>query len=435
MRLSLPDQPESVAQARRAAILLVVPVGAIHRQTGGGQRTGIIFEALKRIGDVVVFILSDTPIDGAEVFFPGARRVMYQTHRAITAPASNPVLRTAQAVDRFLRPRRTFTPHAGLRDALLAAFDQWGGPGDLDRPRLVAVRYARTFAATGLAARPEARLFVCLDIDDRDDTKIDLQIRRRLGDRLGTLARGLWQRRFEQTLRTILSRASILFIAKTEDRFDIAAPPQVVLGNVPFEAPAVPEIVPADRTDAVLLFVGSVGNRPNLAGVTWFLRRCWPAIRAARPDAEVRVVGLGDWSALPAALSSQPGVTIVGTVDDVAAEYARARAAICPIQEGAGSQIKVIEACAFGRPVVTTAFAAGGFGADIAAALPVARDAAGFAEACIALLADPARAARQGSILRALQQERYSRVAMERLIVTTLSAHIGLAQPRPEVPA
>jgi glycosyltransferase involved in cell wall biosynthesis len=141
----------------------------------------------------------------------------------------------------------------------------------------------------------------------------------------------------------------------------------------------------------------------------------------------VRVVGLGDWSSLPSDLITQPGVELVGAVDDLASEYAQARAAICPILEGAGSQIKVIEACAYSRPVVSTAFASGGFGPDIERNLSVASDADSFARACTDLLSDPARAARQGAALRDLQQATHSRETVENLIFTTLTDVIASA--------
>ncbi|WP_143710451.1 glycosyltransferase family 4 protein [Tabrizicola sp. TH137] len=428
-------QPQRDAAPEAAAVVLVLPVGAIHPKSGGGQRSAILFEALKRIGDVVVLILAETPVTGAEEFFPGARRVVSFATPAMAAPSRNAVIRAAQAVNRFLFPGRTFAPQAGLSDAILHQFTHWDGQTAWTGQRLVAARYARTFAVTGLRSQPAQGLLTCLDIDDRDDQKIDLQIRRRLGNLLGTLARLLWRNRFTQTLHNTLTQTSLVYLAKPEDRFPLTEPPQVVVPNVPFLAPDAAEIVPVAGTAETILFVGSAGHRPNLAGVTWFLRACWPAIRAARPSATFRIVGLGDWSALPADLTEQPGVQVVGTVEDLSAEYALARAAICPIREGAGSQIKVIEACAFARPVVTTAFASGGFGPAIEAALSVATDAPGFVQACIDLLADPARAARQGAALHQLQQATHSRDAVERLIVTTLTDVMAQSRPLPKVPA
>ena len=426
---------QKTAAPLAAAVVLVLPVGAIHPRTGGGQRSGILFDALKKVGDVVVIILSERAVEGAEVFFPGARRVVSFTTLAMAAPPANAALRALLAVNRFLFPGRTFATQEDLSAAILREFDHWDDAGPSTGPRIVAARYARTFAITGLSACPERGLFICLDIDDRDDHKIDLQIRRRLGTLLSNLTGLLWRRRFVKALQGTLSRASILFLAKADDFFDIATPSQFVMPNVPFLAPDPTAMVPVEGTTETLLFVGSAGHRPNLAGVTWFLRACWPAIRAARPAARFRIVGFGDWSALPADLAAQPGVEVVGGVDDLAPEYGQARAAICPILEGAGSQIKVIEACAYGRPVVSTAFASGGFGPEIERALSVASDPAGFAQACIDLLADPARAARQGATLRALQQATHSREAVENLIVTTLTDLVASVGPHRKVPS
>lgn len=434
--LTSTEHPRPDASApHKAAVVLIVPIGAINPRSGGGQRTVILFDALKKVGDVVVLILSERPVEGADVFFPGARRVVSFTTPAMAAPPASATLRAILAINRFLFPGRTFASQDALSAAILREFDQWDDAGSWTGQRLVAARYARTFAITGLRQDPEARLFTCLDIDDRDDYKIDLQIRRRLGALLGTLARLLWRRSFVATLRATLSRASLVYLAKAEDRFDVASPPQVVIPNVPFLAPQANALVPVEGTGETLLFVGSAGHGPNLNGVTWFLRACWPAIRAARPAATIRIVGLGDWSALPSDLTDLPGVQVVGLVDDLAPEYARARAAICPILEGAGSQIKVIEACAHARPVVSTAFASGGFGPEIERSLSVASDPVGFAQACIDLLADPERAARQGAALRALQQATHSRAAVENLIVTTLTDLVASARLPRKVPS
>lgn len=410
------------------ATALVVPVTGLDPRSGTGQRTAILFEALRKLGDVAVIILAETEFRGAEVFFPGARTVVTLPTVALASKVPPKPVRVFNAVKRLLIPSRTYASEPGLSSAILCVLGH-SHPDIDDRIALVAFRYAQTFAFSGLQQDPAARLIVCVDVDDRDDYRIDQQIRLRLGNLWSGIVSFLWRDRFQRSLEALLSRSSIVFFAKEQDRMPNLSAKQVVVQNVPFGSHGSTEAADVQSAPESLLFVGVASHRPNLAGVTWFLRACWPAIRAARPAARFRIVGLGDWSALPADLAAQPGVEVVGGVDDLAPEYGQARAAICPILEGAGSQIKVIEACAYGRPVVSTAFASGGFGPEIERALSVASDPAGFAQACIDLLADPARAARQGATLRALQQATHSREAVENLIVTTLTDLVASVGP------
>lgn len=435
MKTAASPQTEQRGAPGTAAVVFVVPAGSLDTRSGTGQRTAILFEAFRKLGEVSVIILAETAFSGGERLFPGARRVIAVASPAMARPPARTSARAAQAIRRLLAPGRTFAAQPGLAGTILDELDAIARSSASQGSRIVAARYARTFALTGLRADPAQGLASCVDVDDRDDQKIDHQIKTRLGPSLGGLASLFWKPRFTRRLSATLSQASVVFLAKEQDRFTGMAAPQIVVPNVPFATPDTAAIIALEETAETLLFVGIASHRPNLAGVTWFLRACWPAIRAARPTATFRIVGLGDWSALPADLTAQPGVQVVGTVEDLAAEYALARAAICPIREGAGSQIKVIEACAFARPVVTTAFASGGFGPAIEAALSVATDAPGFVQACIDLLADPARAARQGATLHQLQQATHSRDAVERLIVTTLTDVMAQSRPLPKVPA
>lgn len=96
---------------------------------------------------------------------------------------------------------------------------------------------------------------------------------------------------------------------------------------------------------------------------------------------------------------------------DLEQEYAGARVAICPVREGGGSKIKVIEAASYWRPVVGTSHSFRGFDGLDWNDLSSADDPNTFAEATIRLLTDLATADRQATKLRAWQRATYSRSA------------------------
>jgi glycosyltransferase involved in cell wall biosynthesis len=116
-------------------------------------------------------------------------------------------------------------------------------------------------------------------------------------------------------------------------------------------------------------------------------------------------------------------------VPDLATEYARARLAISPVSLGAGTKIKVVEACAFGRPVVATSHSARGFEAAFAGDMAVADSPARFIDACARFLSDPALADRAGTALQAAQQAHFSFDAATTRIADDLRALIDAHQP------
>jgi succinoglycan biosynthesis protein ExoO len=126
---------------------------------------------------------------------------------------------------------------------------------------------------------------------------------------------------------------------------------------------------------------------PNVDGLRWFLEQVWPAVQVACPSAEFRVVG----TAASQVASRQPGVTLVGEVDDLAAEYGQADAVVVPLRSGSGLKVKLIEAINEGCPVVTTSVGAQGLGGIEPAPFELADTADQFALATIALLQKPAR--------------------------------------------
>jgi hypothetical protein len=106
----------------------------------------------------------------------------------------------------------------------------------------------------------------------------------------------------------------------------------------------------ADETRRILF----IGNKypPNTLGLNNFLRRNWPHIRAAVPDATLCVVG----SVGEDLLDPPPGVQVLGRVPALAEIYAGTAIVVNPVEFGTGLNIKTVEAFCHGRCLVTTPF-------------------------------------------------------------------------------
>ena len=107
----------------------------------------------------------------------------------------------------------------------------------------------------------------------------------------------------------------------------------------------------ADRKG--FLFIGRLLEQeaPNWQGLAWFVRECWPLIRARLPDATLSVVG--HLHPEHAELEG-PGILLLGPVADLGPLYASARVFVAPVRFAAGVPIKILEATAAGLPTAGT---------------------------------------------------------------------------------
>lgn len=171
--------------------------------------------------------------------------------------------------------------------------------------------------------------------------------------------------------------------------------PVVVPNGTPPAGPIQPY-----RTAGPLLFVGDMRYPPNEDGITWFAHRVWPQVRQALPDLTLRIVGRTTPATLR--LARIPGVEVAGYVPDAQVELAAALAVINPMRFGSGTNRKVLDAFAAGRPVLSTPVGVRGLACREGEHVMVPRDVAGWVAAVVALRMEPERGARLGLAGRAL---------------------------------
>ena len=166
---------------------------------------------------------------------------------------------------------------------------------------------------------------------------------------------------------------------------------------------AIPKI---DHNHPLIVFTGQMDYRPNVEAVASFAREAFPTIRHVHPGAAFAIVGRNPAREVQG-LAAEPGVIVTGGVPDVRGWLAAADVVVAPLRIARGIQNKVLEAMAMGKPVVASAEAAEGIDARHGEHLIVANGPGEEAQAVLALLADPARAAELGRAARARVEERY----------------------------
>ncbi len=158
-----------------------------------------------------------------------------------------------------------------------------------------------------------------------------------------------------------------------------------------------------------LLFIGSFAHLPNLLAAEFFLNDVWPKIRNARLHviAGARHHYHLERSQVKLDLSA-PGIEVEGFVSDVRPAYTRAAVVIAPLRASAGTNIKILEAMAMGKAIVSTRAGVNGLDLKPGEDFILAESADEFARAVEALLEDPVECARLGVAARRRVERDYN---------------------------
>ena len=157
---------------------------------------------------------------------------------------------------------------------------------------------------------------------------------------------------------------------------------------------------PSQTQPGRLVFVGSMDWYPNEHGVIWFLREVYPRVQQKIASATLTIVGREPSKTLAVAAGANSGVTITGRVADVRPYLAECDVAIVPLRIGGGTRIKIPEAMAMGKAVVSTSIGSEGLPFKNRDEICIADDPHEFSETIVELLKDRARRTALGEAAR-----------------------------------
>lgn len=144
----------------------------------------------------------------------------------------------------------------------------------------------------------------------------------------------------------------------------------------------------------VVMFLGSMDWEPNVDAVEYFVHDVWPSVLRAVPDAAFWVVGRNPGPSMLALNSDS--VRVTGTVPSVLEYLEQAAAVVVPLRVGGGTRLKILEAMAAGRAVVSTSIGAEGLDVMPDRDIVLADDRERMASDVIDLLRNPQRRASVG---------------------------------------
>lgn len=184
---------------------------------------------------------------------------------------------------------------------------------------------------------------------------------------------------------------------------DVATPIFVVPNGVDsaYFRPA-PEAVAEPHS---IVFTGAMNYVPNYDGIGWFVEAVLPKIAAKVPDVKLYVVGKEPPPQIQKLASQQ--VVVTGRVDDVRPYVDRCAAYVVPLRMGGGTRLKVVEAMAMRRPMVSTRIGAEGIEVEHGKTVLFGDTPDEFAEQTVKLLQEPALQKKLSHAAYALMQEKY----------------------------
>jgi glycosyltransferase involved in cell wall biosynthesis len=392
----------------RPRALMIAPTVPAEIGNGLAMRLGLFLEALTRVAVVDLAVLPVSSASNESTAFLGRLGIT-----PIMLPCDRPDTRFA-LLSRLEDPQARLEAFRCYGRPRLAA---WMPTPVIESLRSLAARrrydlvhIGRTYLA--LAAHPWLASDATLSLDlDEDDHQASLSIARLLRRR-GDPEAADWSQAdavaFDRLLGEVTPRFDRLWISSSIDRQSVQArhpkANPIVVPN------AVAGTQPRRRRDdgATLIFVASFGYAPNVDAALWFVQTVWPRLRVRRPHLKLLLVGR-DPPASIIELRRRPGVTVTGSVPDLAPLYAQACLALVPLRAGGGTRIKLLETLAHGVPVVATRIGAAG--------IPIAQTGSGwigddpqqFALACLLALQRAGERRRRGARGHALVRREYLR--------------------------
>jgi polysaccharide biosynthesis protein PslH len=172
--------------------------------------------------------------------------------------------------------------------------------------------------------------------------------------------------------------------------------------DVEYFQPRVTDPPPDGRT---IVYFGLLSTVPNIDAVVHFVQEIWPRIAKAHPEARFKIIGGRPPPSLQALAG--PRVELTGLVSDLRPHLAAAAAVVVPLRLGGGTRLKIVEAMAMGKAIVSTRLGAEGIDALPGRDILLEDEPAAFADTVLRLLAEPDLATRIGRSARELAVERY----------------------------
>jgi len=238
----------------------------------------------------------------------------------------------------------------------------------------------------------------------------------------GLVKAGHWLRwkLYETYERLFLSKCDFLLASSQADAdfYRKLAPNinAVVIPNA-VDTDILQTLAPPEEPHSVI-FPGRMDYPPNFQAVHIFCQEILPRVAVIFPSVRFYIVGKNPPESVRKLASDR--VVVTGFVEDMLPFWRKAAALVVPLSIGGGTRIKILEAMALGRPVISTSKGCEGLEVIHEKHLLIADDPERFAEHVIRVLKNPEEYFEMSRAARKLVEEKYSFAAIGNLLLRTL---------------
>jgi len=162
----------------------------------------------------------------------------------------------------------------------------------------------------------------------------------------------------------------------------------------------------ASTNNPYIVFTGAMDYPPNVDAAGWFCNEILPQLQRTVPGIRLKIVGKNPHARV-VELGQRKGVEVTGTVADIRSYVAESLALVVPLRSGGGTRLKILEAMALERPVISTTVGAEGLDINPGTDILIADDAQQFVDQIQSLLRSPDTAEAIGKAGRRLVIRKY----------------------------
>lgn len=157
--------------------------------------------------------------------------------------------------------------------------------------------------------------------------------------------------------------------------------------DVDYFSPLSPDAIA--RTPKALVFAGGMDWYPNNDAIKWLAEEIWPALTTESAGYTMTIVGKSPPAEAIELARRDSRIEVTGFVPDIRPYIHQASAYLCPIRQGGGTRLKILDALALGCPLVATGLAVDGLLLQDGVHFLQADDPAGMASALLRLSTEP----------------------------------------------
>jgi glycosyltransferase involved in cell wall biosynthesis len=171
-----------------------------------------------------------------------------------------------------------------------------------------------------------------------------------------------------------------------------------------------------------VVFIGLLSYSPNEDAIKYYVKKVHPLVKAKAPDATLTVIGKNPPKWLVDCSKNDPSVRVLGFVENAQSIISSASVCICPVRQGSGTRLKLLEYMSAGKAVVTTTAGCEGVEVSHKEHVLIADTELEFAKSVLYLLRNEKERNRMGKNASGLVRKKYDWDKLRKLFISTVLA-------------